>query len=502
MSGSPSFRFSRDARSNTAILALLALGFLALMTAGIAVIVVQQRTERDASLIEHTLAVENTINDFVRMVERTETARRGTLIDPAGGFLPIMAKAIVDAQTRLTQVKALTADNPAQQARAGALQQALDRYFAEARQSLNLDAGRRAQFYAQFHGDPGVLVFRSIRAGADRMMAEETRLLEQRNRAQDTTRALYYAILALCAALIGAIALITLAIMRRNIRDIEGSRAELHAMNTHLEELVTARTAELQRANAEIQRFAYIVSHDLRAPLVNVMGFTAELEAARQTIARQLEARRENGEAPPEDVQLAVDEDLPEAIGFIRSSTQRMDRLINAILRLSREGRRTLSPAPLDLSALVHEIVGTLQHRIHETGTEVTVDNLPTITSDRLAVEQILSNLIENALKYLDPKRPGRITVSAESAFGQVRIAIADNGRGIEPRDHERVFDLFRRSGAQDQPGEGIGLAHVRALAYRLGGFVEISSTPGEGSTFTVVLPLHFKPGDTDARTL
>ena len=499
MSGSASFRFSRDARSNTVILALLALGFAALMTAAIAVVFVQQRTERDAAMVEHTLAVENTINEFVRMVERTETARRGALIDPTGGFEAIMAKAMADASERLAGLRALTADNRAQQARIARLDGVLQRYLDEARTTVRLDAARRQKLYAGFHGDPSVFVFRQIRAEADRMMAEETRLLERRNRAQENTRTLYYAVLALCGILIGAIALTTLVIMRRGLRAIEQSQGELHALNMQLEAIVAERTAELQRANAEIQRFAYIVSHDLRAPLVNVMGFTAELDAARRTIAAQLDARREAGEEPPEAVRLAVDEDLPEAIGFIRSSTQRMDRLINAILRLSREGRRTLAPAPVDLNALVQGIVDTLQHRIQETGTEVTVDALPVIHTDRLAIEQILSNLIENALKYLQPGRPGRIAVSATSGLGQVRIAVKDNGRGIEPRDHERVFDLFRRSGMQDQPGEGIGLAHVRALAYRLGGFVELSSSAGEGSTFTVILPLAFHSGDTDA---
>lgn len=192
-------------------------------------------------------------------------------------------------------------------------------------------------------------------------------------------------------------------------------------------------------------------------------------------------------------MRLAVEEDLPEAIGFIRSSTQKMDRLINAILRLSREGRRTLAPETLDLSALVQSISDTVQHRLHETGTSLTIESLPTITSDRVAIEQILSNLIENALKYLQPGRPGEIRVSGRVERGRAVIAVSDNGRGIDPRDHERIFDLFRRSGVQDQPGEGIGLAHVRALAYRLGGVIEVVSELGKGATFRVNLPIEWK---------
>ena len=124
---------------------------------------------------------------------------------------------------------------------------------------------------------------------------------------------------------------------------------------------------------------------------------------------------------------------------------------------------------------------------------------LPVVETDRLAIEQILSNLIENALKYLQPGRPGEIRIAGSTSHGRAIITVTDNGRGISARDHERIFDLFRRSGMQDQPGEGIGLAHVRALAYRLGGLVEVSSEEGQGSTFTVSLPLKFQSGVADA---
>jgi signal transduction histidine kinase len=106
-----------------------------------------------------------------------------------------------------------------------------------------------------------------------------------------------------------------------------------------------------------------------------------------------------------------------------------------------------------------------------------------------VAIEQIFSNLIENAIKYLEPGRTGEVIVRGAKAGDRVIYEVQDNGRGIDAKDHQRVFDLFRRSGAQDQPGEGIGLAHVRALAYRLGGYIDLKSALGEGSTFQVNLP-------------
>ena len=96
------------------------------------------------------------------------------------------------------------------------------------------------------------------------------------------------------------------------------------------------------------------------------------------------------------------------------------------------------------------------------------------------------------------PGRPGVIRVTGGADFGRAWVDVIDNGRGIATRDHERVFDLFRRSGVQDQPGEGIGLAHARALAYRLGGTIEVQSELGEGSTFRLILPIEWQSGEED----
>jgi PAS domain S-box-containing protein len=242
--------------------------------------------------------------------------------------------------------------------------------------------------------------------------------------------------------------------------------------------------AELRESNEEIQRYAYIVSHDLRAPLVNVMGFTSELEAVRDEVRAALQEH-------PRAQQ--IDVDMSEALGFIRAAITKMESLIAAILKLSREGRRTFRPEPLDMAAVVQGIADAQRHQAGAAGATVRVaTKLPEIVADRLAVEQIFGNLIDNALKYLSPERPGRIEISADAVSGgRVRFHVRDNGRGIAPQDHARVFELFRRSGVQDRPGEGIGLAHVKALVRSLGGRIEVSSELGEGTTFTVTLPLH-----------
>ena len=273
------------------------------------------------------------------------------------------------------------------------------------------------------------------------------------------------------------------------------TESELRATNRNLEHMVDARVGELRVANEEIQRFAYIVSHDLRAPLVNVLGFTSELEALRADLLVFLgEVEKTVPHLVTPDRRLAIEEDLPEALGFIRSSTQKMDRLINAILKLSREGRRTLTPETIDVAALVTAQGESLSQQLSAKDATLTLEgDIPSLVSDRLAIEQILGNLIENAVKYLSPARPGRVVVRGQAEGQVLRYDIVDNGRGVVAKDLERIFELFRRSGEQDTQGEGIGLAYVRNLVRRLGGDVTVASEYDVGSTFSVTLPAKFR---------
>lgn len=269
----------------------------------------------------------------------------------------------------------------------------------------------------------------------------------------------------------------------------------LRDANQNLEGLVEARVGDLRVANEEIQRFAYIVSHDLRAPLVNVLGFTSELDAVRSELdVFMTEVEKRAPDLVTTERRMAIETDLPEALAFIRSSTMKMDRLINAILKLSREGRRKLTPQPIDVAALVTAQGETLSQQLSARQAELVITGvLPPLVSDRLAIEQIFGNLIENAVKYLSPDRPGRIEVLGRTEGQILRYDIADNGRGISVKDFERIFDLFRRAGEQDTPGEGIGLAYVRNLVRRLGGNVVVQSEYGVGSTFSVTLPSVFR---------
>ncbi len=461
------------------------IGFLAILAAAVAAALVVARTNTHAYWVAHTYQVQ----EQLELVSRQGAAMRAEAIlaayqhKPKGQTYYAAQKALFEA---IDRIGVLTADNPHQRARIPVLR----RYYQVFSAMYDPPAG--PDFAARVAHVEAVR--QALLPMRQALMNEERGLLVQRVASEQTSVRRFWIVLPLAAILLVVVGAVSVLAIRKFTGELARSKDELEALNEGLEDAVRDRTRDLQRANEEIQRFAYIVSHDLRSPLVNVMGFTAELDASRKLIEKLIDTVEEKApELVTKEVRLAAREDLPEAIGFIRSSTQRMDRLINAILRLSREGRRTLAPERLDTDALIQSAIDSIRHRVDELGIDIATEGtLPTITTDRVAFEQIMNNLIENATKYLAPGRAGVIRVRGHAAHGRALFEVADNGRGIDPRDHERIFELFRRSGAQDQPGEGIGLAHVRALAHRLGGTVDVASELGNGATFRVNLPVTF----------
>src|SRR6202035_1015607 len=221
---------------------------------------------------------------------------------------------------------------------------------------------------------------------AGRMRAEEDRLFEQRTTSADRSQTLAASMTGIGSGFVVVLAGISIFLVRRSARARDDAEAQLRDNNINLEATVDERTADLREANNEIQRFAYIVSHDLRAPLVNIMGFTSELEELRADIFKRIAALgRATVPASPlpaaatdtepalegEDRQLA--QDFAEALGFIKSSIAKMDRLITAILNLTREGRREFEPVRIDTGELIEAIVTTMAHQAAEAQAEIRI---------------------------------------------------------------------------------------------------------------------------------
>jgi len=284
--------------------------------------------------------------------------------------------------------------------------------------------------------------------------------------------------------IVAAITIVSFRMMRWAAEEQRRSYAEVERLNRDLERRLAERTGSLLEANDEIRHLADVIDRNLRTPLTSIMGFTGELEAVRNSVLAH-----GNGEAEGQSMK-AARRDFDEALWFIRSTVAKLDRLIGAILELAQLARREIKTEVVDLDRMAHSLATDLTHRTDRPGIRLSVGKLPSIVSDRIALEQILIHLLDNAAKYLRDDLPGHISISAaETETGMIEIAIADNGRGIAPGDQGAIFDLFRRAGTHTQPGEGVGLGVVRTLVRRLGGTIRVESEVGRGSTFTVALP-------------
>jgi len=448
--------------------------------------------------VTRTQATRAALTLVLSAIEGAETGQRGYLLTRKDSYLDPYRQGLQDAPTALDRLEAAlreAGDSAAQEMTALRLVAAdkLDELAATLRMA---GAGDTAGALDLVQSDRGQRAMRQIRAIVARLEAQQQGILDEQ--VEVVNRAGRLLVLAdavgfvLLAALAGAIiwgAWRAFKALRAAQSELEAAYQALSMSNETLEERVQQRTAALTEANEEIQRFAYIVSHDLRAPLVNIMGFTSEMEGAAETVSAFVTKAAAADPAGMQDVIAAAHEDIPESICFIKTSTAKMDRLIGAILKLSREGRRVLAPETVAMCPLLEGIAATLRHQSDERGAIITIEALPDLISDRLVLEQVFSNLLENALKYLEPGRPGRIVVRGRLEGRMALYEVEDNGRGIAARDLERVFELFRRAGDQSVAGEGIGLAHVRALVRRLGGRIDCVSGEGVGSTFRVEVP-------------
>jgi PAS domain S-box-containing protein len=287
-----------------------------------------------------------------------------------------------------------------------------------------------------------------------------------------------------------------LVIVNRDITDRKEVETALQEYKLRLEELVATRTAELIRANEQLQRdisgrnqaqqeltrkleelarsnadleqFAYVASHDLQEPLRMVISYT------------QLLARRYHGK---------LDASADEFIGFAVDGASRMQQLIQDLLSYSRLTTRGQALQFTPAEAACKAALENLQKSIKNSNAEVTVGPLPTVLADATQLAQLFQNLIGNAIKYCNKRRP-EIRVDARSNGNEWVFSVQDNGIGIEPQYFERIFQMFQRLHTRNEySGTGIGLALCRKIAERHGGKIWVDSHLGQGSTFLFTIP-------------
>ena len=236
-----------------------------------------------------------------------------------------------------------------------------------------------------------------------------------------------------------------------------------------LEQRVRERTAELEAANKEFEAFSYSVSHDLRAPLRHIAGFS-------EILTKQYATQ--------------IPEDARELLDMIGSSTAHMGRLIEDLLRLARLGRQPLSRRPVDVGALVREVLNDLQKDNSGQPVEIRIGELPECDGDYALLKQVFINLLSNAFKFTRGREPAVIEAGFEQQPGERVYFVRDNGAGFNMRNAEKLFGVFQRMHRADQfEGTGVGLSIVQRIIHRHGGRIWAESAEGRGTTFFFTLP-------------
>jgi signal transduction histidine kinase len=267
-------------------------------------------------------------------------------------------------------------------------------------------------------------------------------------------------------AIASAFALLLLTRVLRNAEDLADANDQLEEANVALER----RAEELARSNSELEQFASIASHDLKEPLRKVQTFTEQL------VSKERDNLSEEGQSYLERT---------------RAAGQRMQALIDDLLRFSRVATQGRPFEQVDLAAVAEHAVFDLEAVIAESGGSVEVGELPTVTADPLQMRQLIQNLISNGLKFHREGVPPKVRIHGGTRGRFAEFEVSDNGIGFEPRYNARIFRVFERlHGRGTYPGTGIGLALCRKIVDRHGGTITAESTPGEGSTFTVTLPI------------
>jgi len=245
---------------------------------------------------------------------------------------------------------------------------------------------------------------------------------------------------------------------------------------------------EIVIKNKELEEVINATSHDLRSPLISVIGFSKSLENGLRDISSVIESDKIPVEL--KEMLTPIISDISESTGYVRSSALNMEALLAGLSKVLRIGYVALKKEQLDMNMLISDIKNVIEFQIEEAGATLEISELPPCIGDKNQIHQLFSNLLGNALKYLDPGRPGVIRVSGyNDESSQYVYCVEDNGRGISAENHKKIFGMFHQIEPSKGKGQGLGLTIVRRILDRHNGNIWLESAPGKGSRFFVSLP-------------
>lgn len=461
------------------IVALLASGWLSFRNLN--------RLSTNEALVVHTHEVLDQIRDVLGTLSEAETQQRSFLLTGEALYLEPYRQAVAAVQKHLDQLQELTADNQSHQR---ALRDLRSNIVARL-ESLQIGIGIREK-----EGLEGARRYVLIGKGRKEMEAIRRRLVQIENgelellkKRESQSRASYRTAVAtqwtatlLGLALVAAGYLIAAREGKTRLRGVEA----LTLANDKLEARVEERTADLgsaneslRRSNRELEQFASVASHDLQEPLRKIQAFGDRLQTRCAT---------------------ELGEQGRDYLVRMLASAGRMRSLIDALLTFSRVTTKAQPFEEVNLAATTEDVVSDLENQVQRGGGHIEVGEMPTLEADPLQMRQLIQNLIGNGLKFSRPEVPPVVRIASRllEASGdngeeipRCEISVNDNGIGFEEVYLDRIFELFQRlHGRQEYEGTGMGLAIVRKIVERHGGTITARSTPGNGATFLVTLPL------------
>ena len=245
---------------------------------------------------------------------------------------------------------------------------------------------------------------------------------------------------------------------------------------------------KLEGKNKELESVLYAASHDLRSPLVNIQGFGHELSQSCSLILSAL-AKKDKTPEMEKAVQVALNEDIPASLDFILASTSKMNSVLSGLLDLCRLGAAVMNMAPIDMAAMMSGIIKSMEYQIKECSVKIDIEYLPPCFGDSSQINRVFSNLLTNALKFIDKSRPSQIRIYGLSRGDKSIYCVEDNGIGIAPEQQEKIFEIFYQLDPEKEDGYGLGLTIAKHIIDRHNGKIWIESDVGKGSRFFVSLP-------------